>query len=212
MRVQLRSHCSAALAALGMAVALSGCANVDFDSQQAWFAKPFQLVSQTGGYTFSELAETKQRQRPITANDLVDNNGACPAPAAPQPRHPDPPAPAARTDKPPVTRPEHHPAPARRAARTREPHVPAQLRIHLDRQRARPYHDHRRSPPQIPPRARQPNQARGDLSHATGTAKSCPGGSRRRQRQSPKSTAGHQAAMVKQSGRQQLLAEREQLF
>ncbi len=32
-----------------------------------------------GGYTFSELAETKQRQRPVTPNDLVDANGGCPA-------------------------------------------------------------------------------------------------------------------------------------
>jgi hypothetical protein len=83
LRVQFRSHCSAALAALGMAVALSGCANVDFDSQQAWFAKPFQLVSQTGGYTFSELQESKQQQRPITANDLVNSNGSCPPPPTP---------------------------------------------------------------------------------------------------------------------------------
>ena len=105
-----------------------------------------------------------------------------PAPAAPQPRHPDSPAPAARTDKPPVTRPEHHPAPARRATRTRDPHAPAQLRIHLDRQRARPYHDHRRSPPQIPPRARQPNQARGDLSLTTGNSKILPRDRRHRQR------------------------------
>jgi hypothetical protein len=66
-----------------MAAALSGCANVDFDSQQAWFAKPFQFVSQTGGYTFSELQESKQQQRPITANDLVNSNGSCPPPPAP---------------------------------------------------------------------------------------------------------------------------------
>ena len=105
-----------------------------------------------------------------------------PAPAAPQPRHPDPPAPAARTDEPPVTRPEHHPRPARRAIRTRDLHVPAQLRIHLDRQRARPYHDHRRSPPQIPPHTRRPNQARGDLSHATGNSKILSRDRRRRQR------------------------------
>jgi hypothetical protein len=83
LRVQFRLHHSAALAALGMAAALSGCANVDFDSQQAWFAKPFQFVSQTGGYTFSELQESKQQQRPITANDLVNSNGSCPPPPAP---------------------------------------------------------------------------------------------------------------------------------
>jgi hypothetical protein len=69
---------------LGMAVALAGCANVDFDTQEAWFSKPFRLVSETGGYTFSELQESKQQQRPITANDLVNSNGGCPPPVAPQ--------------------------------------------------------------------------------------------------------------------------------
>jgi hypothetical protein len=75
------------VAALGTAIALSGCANVDVDSQQAWFRKPFQVVSPSGGYTFSELQETKQQQRPITANDLVNSNGSCPPPAAPVVAH-----------------------------------------------------------------------------------------------------------------------------
>jgi hypothetical protein len=71
--------------ALVLAAALCGCANVDFESTQGWFAKPLDVAGRNaGGYTFSELAETKQRQRPITANDLVDGNGACPAAAAPQ--------------------------------------------------------------------------------------------------------------------------------
>ena len=70
--------------ALVAAAGLCGCANVDFENTQAWFAKPLDVTGRNAGYTFSELAETKQRQRPITANDLVDNNGACPAPAAPQ--------------------------------------------------------------------------------------------------------------------------------
>jgi hypothetical protein len=70
--------------ALVLAAALCGCANVDWESTQGWFAKPLDVAGRNaGGYTFSELAETKQRQRPITANDLVDNNGACPAAAAP---------------------------------------------------------------------------------------------------------------------------------
>ncbi len=73
------------MAALGIAVALSGCADADVDTQGAWFAKPFRLASQTGGYTFSELQESKQQQRPITANDLVNGNGSCPPPAAPPP-------------------------------------------------------------------------------------------------------------------------------
>ncbi len=82
--MQLRSSCFVLLAASATAVALSGCANVDFDSQQAWFAKPLDLFGRNGGYTFSELQETKQRERPITANDLVDSNGACAARPAPQ--------------------------------------------------------------------------------------------------------------------------------
>jgi hypothetical protein len=83
LRVQLRSNRFAAMAALGMAIALSGCADADMDTQGAWFSKPFRLASQTGGYTFSELQESKQQQRPITANDLVNSNGSCPPPAAP---------------------------------------------------------------------------------------------------------------------------------
>ena len=87
LRVQLRSTHWAAAAALTVAVLLSGCAVGDYDVNQAWFAKPFQFVSQKGGYTFSELQESKQQQRPITANDLVNSNGSCPpapAPVAPQ--------------------------------------------------------------------------------------------------------------------------------
>ncbi len=71
------------LAALATAVALSGCADVDLDNRQAWFAKPFDVTGRRGGYTFSELQETKLRQRPITASDLVNSNGSCPPPMAP---------------------------------------------------------------------------------------------------------------------------------
>ena len=68
-----------------MAVALGGCANVDLETSQSWFAKPLDVTGRNaGGYTFSELADTRQHQRPITARDLVDGNGACPPPAAPQ--------------------------------------------------------------------------------------------------------------------------------
>lgn len=73
-----------------MALALSGCADVDWESQQAWFAKPIDFAGRKGGYTFSELQETKKQQRPITANDLVNSNGACPPPVAPQPPPPAP--------------------------------------------------------------------------------------------------------------------------
>jgi hypothetical protein len=72
--------------AVALAAALGGCANLDVDTNQAWFAKPLDVAGRNaGGYTFSELAETKQHQRPITPSDLVDNNGGCPLRAAPPP-------------------------------------------------------------------------------------------------------------------------------
>jgi hypothetical protein len=80
--VQLRSKGSAALAVLGMAVALSGCGNPDLDVSQPWFTKPVDVFGKKGGYTFSELQDARQRQRPITTNDLVNSNGTCPLPVA----------------------------------------------------------------------------------------------------------------------------------
>jgi hypothetical protein len=82
--VQFRANATGIVMALATALALCGCANVDYENKDAWFAKPFELTSRKGGYTFSELQETKERARPITANDLVDGNGSCPAPQASQ--------------------------------------------------------------------------------------------------------------------------------
>ena len=79
--MQLRVYGGRMFGALALACALSSCANVD-ENKDSWFAKPFQAVSRNGGYSFSELQETKDRAKPITAADLVDANGACPAPAA----------------------------------------------------------------------------------------------------------------------------------
>jgi hypothetical protein len=79
--VQFRANASSIAFSLAAALALCGCANVDVENKDAWFAKPFQFVSRNGGYTFSELQESRDRARPITANELVDNNGACPLPA-----------------------------------------------------------------------------------------------------------------------------------
>lgn len=99
--VPLRSHSLGILAALA-AIALSGCAN--FDNNEKWFAKPFDISGRGAGYSFSELAETKKAQRPITANDLVNANGSCPAPATPVAAAPPPPAsaPAAAAGAPPA--------------------------------------------------------------------------------------------------------------
>jgi hypothetical protein len=92
--VQFRANASSIAFSLAAALALCGCANVDVENKDAWFAKPFQIVSRNGGYTFSELQESRERARPTTANDLVDNNGACPLPA-PSPA----PAPAVAADQ-----------------------------------------------------------------------------------------------------------------
>jgi hypothetical protein len=72
------------LAALAMAVALAGCGNTNLDTSAAWFSKPVDLFGSRAGYTYSSLDESKQ-ERPITANDLVDANGACPGAAVPAP-------------------------------------------------------------------------------------------------------------------------------
>jgi hypothetical protein len=82
--VQFRASGIGVAGALAFAVALAGCANVDYENKDAWFAKPFEVVSRKGGYTFSELQESKDRTRPISANDLVAANGSCPPPAAQQ--------------------------------------------------------------------------------------------------------------------------------
>ncbi len=67
------------------AAALCGCASADlFDQNEHWFSRSVDLTGKNGGYTFSELQESS-RNRALTANDLIDANGACaplPAPEA----------------------------------------------------------------------------------------------------------------------------------
>jgi len=82
--VRFRANEIGICAALAVAVALGGCADVDVGNKDTWFSKPFEFVSRKGGYTFSDLQESKDRRRPITANDLVAANGSCPPPAVPQ--------------------------------------------------------------------------------------------------------------------------------
>jgi len=82
--VRFRANEIGVFAALAVAVPLGGCANVDLGNKDTWFSKPFEIVSRKGGYTFSDLQESKDRRRPITGNDLVAANGSCPPPAVPQ--------------------------------------------------------------------------------------------------------------------------------
>jgi hypothetical protein len=88
--VQHQLNRSGAFCALMLAVALSGCANVNtFDQNERWFARPFDWTGQNGGYAFSELQETQKRQQAVGPGDLVDANGSCPpAPSAPIPAAP----------------------------------------------------------------------------------------------------------------------------
>jgi hypothetical protein len=83
--VQVRISIGFTFGAMAVAIGLLGCADVDAN-KDSWFAKPFQFVSRNGGYQFSELQETKDRSKVISAGDLVDSNGACPAPLAPAAR------------------------------------------------------------------------------------------------------------------------------
>jgi hypothetical protein len=68
-----------------LAAALAGCANADlFDQNERWFSRSIDLTGKSGGYTFAELQESS-RNRTLSANDLIDANGACaplPAPVA----------------------------------------------------------------------------------------------------------------------------------
>ena len=81
--VFVRSYCSGAFVVLTAVLALGGCASNDFDTSAAWFAKPFDVFGSKGGYTYSSLSDSTKEQRPVTANDLIDANGACPAAPAP---------------------------------------------------------------------------------------------------------------------------------
>jgi hypothetical protein len=60
--------------ALALAGLLAGCSG-EFES--GWFSKPLNLSGSGLSYTYSDLGDTKL-DRKVTANDLVDANGACP--------------------------------------------------------------------------------------------------------------------------------------
>jgi hypothetical protein len=83
VRVRVRPNCTAAFAALTVALSVGGCT----DDTQKWFSKPLNPFGNNLGYSYSSLGEAKM-ERPIAANDLVDASGACPNYAAPAPGAP----------------------------------------------------------------------------------------------------------------------------
>lgn len=95
-RVFGRSN-STVVGALAIALSLCGCA----DDTAGWFSKPLNVYNNNRGYSYSSLGESKL-DRSITANDLVDANGACPgyvALASPPPAASGPDAGAAPPDQ-----------------------------------------------------------------------------------------------------------------
>jgi hypothetical protein len=75
----VRSSCLVASATLLAAVVLAGCSN--FDTSGSWFSKPIDLFGGNNAYSYSNLTDSAKLERPITANDMIDASGACPASA-----------------------------------------------------------------------------------------------------------------------------------
>jgi hypothetical protein len=75
--VLARFNGAAALAVGGMVLSLAAC-----DDTARWFAKPLNPFNNNPGYTYSSLGDARV-DRAITANDLIDANGACPNYSAP---------------------------------------------------------------------------------------------------------------------------------
>jgi hypothetical protein len=96
-RVFGRSNSTFTVGAVAISLSLCGCAA----DTTGWFSKPLNVFSGNRGYSYSNLGQARQDQ-PVTANDLVDANGACPryvAPAAPAPVPGSPDAGAAPLDQ-----------------------------------------------------------------------------------------------------------------
>ncbi len=72
-----RSTGAVAIVVVGVVLSLFGC-----DDTAKWFAKPLNPLNNNPGYTYSSLGDARV-DRAITANDLVDANGACPNYAPP---------------------------------------------------------------------------------------------------------------------------------
>src|SRR6185312_4492640 len=85
--LQLRPSRMLTWIAMAAAIAVGGCADVEVGPGAGWFSKPVDFFGKSGGFSVEQNTGTF-KQRPITANDLVDANGACPAAAAPAPAPP----------------------------------------------------------------------------------------------------------------------------
>jgi ABC-type dipeptide/oligopeptide/nickel transport system ATPase component len=107
------------------------------------------LVGPSGCGLTDHCARGLSRIQPPGQDERGQQRVSHPAAAAPDPRYEDLPLPRLPADMPRVPGPEHHRPRAGRALRPRHLHRPAQHRVHIDRQRARPYHGHGESPPQI---------------------------------------------------------------
>lgn len=83
MTVSIRRY---RLAAVLPAVSLlAACGSASDLTTSPWFAKPLNVTGAAGAYNYSQFEEDRQSQREITANDLVDANGACAGRPAPAP-------------------------------------------------------------------------------------------------------------------------------
>ena len=74
-----RSTGAVAIVVVGVVLSLFGC-----DDTAKGFAKPLNPLNNNPGYTYSSLGDARV-DRAITANDLVDANGACSNYAGPAP-------------------------------------------------------------------------------------------------------------------------------
>jgi hypothetical protein len=87
--------------AMAAAIAVGGCADVEVGPGAGWFSKPVDFFGKNGGFSVEQNNGTF-KQRPITANDLVDASGACPAAATPAPPPAPQPSPDGAAGAPPV--------------------------------------------------------------------------------------------------------------
>jgi hypothetical protein len=70
--VLTQSNSTIALVVAVWFISLGGC-----DDANKWFDRPLNPFKAPSGYSYSSLGDARV-DRPITANDLIDANGACP--------------------------------------------------------------------------------------------------------------------------------------